>query len=481
MTELSTELDQTGRPLPDTAMVRPRTFAQRVLGSAMKRWGARLGVAWIGVLAVFAVFAPFIANSHPYLMKTAGGEVTSPLLIHLEPADVILLGVSFTALLLACLRRWTFAARAMCFAVFTAAITAVTVWPHVPDILDQFKMTGAAAAIRPLTRGTLLHVMLVVFAAAGLIGLGALLWRRRVFNTAGGVVVLLWMAVWLGPLCAWVIDPPRPVVYSRYREMEAAGQLEWRIMAPIPYSPTDRLRDRGDTALFEPSSEHWLGTEANGADVASRMIHAARIALAIGIIATSIAMVLGILIGGLMGYYSGIVDLLGMRLVEIFEAIPTLFLLLMFVAFFGRNLYLMMVIIGFTSWSGYARFIRAEFLKLRRQDFVQAAIATGLPLRSILFKHMLPNGVTPVLVHASFGVASAILAEATLSFLGLGLIDEPSWGEMLNQAVGAAGDFKWWMAIFPGMAIFLTVFAYNLVGEALRDAIDPHLSKAAQM
>ena len=118
---------------------------------------------------------------------------------------------------------------------------------------------------------------------------------------------------------------------------------------------------------------------------------------------------------------------------------------------------------------------------LRRQDFVQASIATGFPLRSILFRHMLPNGLTPVLVSASFGVASAILAEATLSFLGLGLIDEPSWGQMLYQATGATGAFSWWMAIFPGLAIFLTVFAYNLVGEALRDAIDPHLSKAAQM
>jgi peptide/nickel transport system permease protein len=166
-----------------------------------------------------------------------------------------------------------------------------------------------------------------------------------------------------------------------------------------------------------------------------------------------------------------------MRLVEIFEAVPTLFLLLTLVAFFGRSLYLMMVIIGITSWSGYARFIRAEFLKLRSQEFVQAAIACGLPLRSILFRHMLPNGIAPILVSASFGVASAILAEATLSFLGLGPVDDPSWGQMLNQAVQSS-TFNWWMAVFPGGAIFLTVFAYNLIGEALRDAIDPYLNKA---
>ncbi len=165
-----------------------------------------------------------------------------------------------------------------------------------------------------------------------------------------------------------------------------------------------------------------------------------------------------------------------MRLVEIFEAIPTLFLLLTFVAFFGRSIYLMMVIIGITSWSGYARYVRAEFLKLREQDFVQAAVACGLPLWSILFRHMLPNGLAPLLVAASFGVASAILAEATLSFLGLGLVDDPSWGQMLNQAVQSS-TFNWWLAVFPGGAIFCTVFAYNLIGEALRDAVDPHTQR----
>ena len=176
-----------------------------------------------------------------------------------------------------------------------------------------------------------------------------------------------------------------------------------------------------------------------------------------------------------MGYFVGKVDILGMRLVEVFEAIPTLFLLISFVAFFGRNLYLIMAIIGLTTWTYDARFVRGEFLRLRNQDFVQAAIAAGLPLRSIIFRHMLPNGLAPVLVSASFGVAWAILYESILSFLGLGLVDEPSWGQLLNQALGSGGTFQWWVAIFPGMAIFLTVFAYNLIGEALRDALDPRL------
>jgi peptide/nickel transport system permease protein len=219
-----------------------------------------------------------------------------------------------------------------------------------------------------------------------------------------------------------------------------------------------------------------MGTDINASDVLSSIIHASRIALAIGFISTGIAVVIGVVIGAVMGYFVGKVDMFGMRLIEIFEAIPTLVLLLTFVAFFGRNLYLMMAIIGLVSWTGNARFIRAEFLKLRKQDFVQAAIGLGLPLRSVLFRHMLPNGITPVLVSASFGVAAAILYESTLSFLGLGLVDEPSWGRLLNQVTGSAGGtFKWWLALFPGMMIFLTVYAYNLVGEALRDALDPKL------
>jgi peptide/nickel transport system permease protein len=297
--------------------------------------------------------------------------------------------------------------------------------------------------------------------------------------------ILLWLAsIAVVSFIAYsTVSPPLLVVYEHYRVMETAGKVEKIIRAPIPYSAKDYLRDFADTGIESPLSAqnrtHLMGTDENGADVASRMIHASRIALGIGFIATGIALVIGTIIGGLMGYFSGIVDIIGMRLVEIFEAIPTLFLLLSFVAFFGRSIYMMMVIIGITAWSGYARYVRAEFLKLRQQDFVQAAVASGLPLRSILFRHMLPNGLAPLLVATSFGVASAILAEATLSFLGLGLVDDPSWGQLLNQAVQSS-TFNWWLAVFPGGAIFMTVFAYNLLGESLRDAVDPHTSRGMQ-
>ncbi len=382
-----------------------RSFSAIVLREVLSRWGARLGLAWIAVLVMVAVFAPFIASSHP-LLVSENNSTTSPVLRHLTATDVALLAVFFCTLFLLFVR-------------------------------------------------TALHVKFLILLCAGI--------AASAFS-------------------AMVVSPPQLVIYEQYRERQVAGHFDWALFAPIPYSPKDYLRDHGETGLESPLAEkqrtHWFGTEENGADVLSRMIHASRIALGIGFIATGIAMIIGVIIGGLMGYFSGLLDIIGMRLVEIFEAIPTLFLLLTFVAFFGRSLYIMMIIIGVTSWSGYARYIRAEFLRLREQDYVQAAVACGLPLRSVLFRHILPNGVAPILVAASFGVASAILAEATLSFLGLGLVDDPSWGQMLNQAV-TSSTFNWWMAAFPGGAIFLTVFAYNLIGEAMRDALDPYLKKSS--
>jgi peptide/nickel transport system permease protein len=331
------------------------------------------------------------------------------------------------------------------------------------------KMNGnwSSPAIKHLTP---VDWTLLVVAFCGVITLG--LSRLTFFRKL--LVLLLILAVEL-PLAFLFVHPPIVDVFQEYRDLQRQGRLQAVIGCPIPYSPTDRLRDHPDARLTPPSREHLFGVDMNGSDVLSAMIHACRIAMAIGFISTGIAVVIGVVIGGLMGYFVGWVDLFGMRFIEVFEAIPTLILLITFVAFFGHNLYLMMAIIGLTGWTGNARFIRAEYLRLRNQDFVQATIAAGLPLRSILFRHMLPNGVSPVIVSATFGIASAILFESTLSFLGLGLIDEPSWGQMLNQAAGVSGTFTWWMAVFPGLGIFLTVFAYNLIGEALRDALDPRL------
>ena len=222
-----------------------------------------------------------------------------------------------------------------------------------------------------------------------------------------------------------------------------------------------------------------LGTDPIGRDVLSQMLHACRLSISIGLVSTGISVLIGIVIGSLMGYFGGWVDLVLSRIVEIFMAIPVLFLLIVAASVLPRNTYVMMAIIGCVTWTGSARFIRAEFLKLRNQDFVQGCRAVGLPLHSTLFRHMLPNGITPVLVQASFGIAAAIIAEATLSYLGLGPYGQSSWGKLLSLTTGETGVFLWWMAVFPGAAIFLTVLAYNVLGENFRDAIDPKMRKAA--
>lgn len=455
-------------PVSDRALARAHGggFVSRTLARLLGRWGARLGLVWIAVMLLTAVFAPLLASSHP-LLWSRGGEVSSPWLEHLTRTDVILFG-AFAAAVAAAVVRGPAGARVAGWVLVVSAALVGAAGRSFVDFLQGNPAPGAARVAFTAGGVVALIVGLVVlhllFASARRAAGPGL--RRATWGAGVGLLALLALAP---------IRPPETVVHSVYREAEALGEVAWVLRAPLPHSPNDAQRDAmtaqgRDARLEPPSRRHLLGTDRSGADVLSRMIHATRIALAIGLIATGIAVAIGIVVGGLMGYFAGLIDLLGMRLVEIFSAIPVLFLLIMIVAFYGRSLTLMMVVIGLTGWVGYALFIRAEFLKLRSMDYVTAARALGLPLRSILLKHMLPNGVTPVLVLASFGIASAILAESTLSFLGLGLVEEPSWGQLLNQSRSAPG--QWGLLVFPGLAIFLTVFAYNLVGEALRDALD---------
>lgn len=539
-----------------------RSYARLVIGGALQRWGARIGIAWVGLILLLAVFAPFIANSHPIALKQEG-QWTYPLFRFLTLSDVLLLISAGLAMLTACCFKLRLSDRVLGWVVAMGLIIPASCWDGMlePFFFDRsvsvysgplswvelslvslglviylallfwlqvimWQMAGLPRWIKSsvMTVAGLVMLCLVamglfipssvwnetfkplffdralfaegepvswgvwwlvlcgyVIYAAVLLLLLVMLWRmaQLSFLYKAGVMVVAGLV--MACLVAWPISPPRLVVYDVYRTEAAAGNVQSQVNVLLPFSPADRLRDVENSRLKPPSLTHPMGTTNNGADLASNMIYATRIALSIGFISTGIAVCIGIFVGGLMGYFSGWVDLFGMRLVEIFSAIPTFILLLTFVAAFGANLYIMMVIIGLTSWVGDAVFIRAEFLRLRKQDFVQAAIAAGLPLRSVLFRHMLPNGIAPVLVSASFGVAGAILAESTLSFLGIGLKEEASWGRLLNDALGSGGTFYWWLALYPGLAIFVTVFAYNLVGEALRDAIDPHLQKAAQI
>lgn len=249
--------------------------------------------------------------------------------------------------------------------------------------------------------------------------------------------------------------------------------------------------------LESPSMEHFLGTDDLGRDVFSRMIYASRIALAIGFIAVGIATVIGIVLGALAGYYGKWVDRIIRWFTDTMLSIPTFFLILAVIAYVNPDAWneilprmmirlleitimdpgilTIMIVIGLTSWMGVTRLVRAEFLSLKEREFVLAAKAIGASNMRIIFRHIMVNSMSPVFVSAVFGVAGAILVESALSFLGLGVQPPvPSWGNILSLGKDNI-EIAWWLSVFPGLAILITVLGYNLLGEGLRDALDPRL------
>lgn len=246
------------------------------------------------------------------------------------------------------------------------------------------------------------------------------------------------------------------------------------LLAPqlAPYDPAAYDVKR---ILLPPSWTHPLGTDQLGRDLLSRMLYGSRVSLAVGFVAVGIATAIGTVLGSLAGYYGGWVDGLIMRFVDLMLTFPRFFLLLTVLAFLQPSIWTIMVVIGVTGWMGVARLVRAEFLSLKEREFVKSAQALGAPDRRIIFRHILPNALAPVLVAATLGVAGAVLTESGLSFLGLGVQPPtPSWGNILND--GKANiEIAWWLSLFPGFTILITVLSYNLVGEGLRDALDPRL------
>ncbi len=462
----------------------------RVVG----RFGARVALAWIAIVAFFAVFGPVVANAHPLLRTDrATGAWDSPLWQNLTSVDLALLAAAVFGVPFAFLPQGLATAVGMPLRssrlglLFLVALQAGFTIVVAGIISSVTRDNDSAPWMRQLGQASWFP-----WAAAGAVGfigttVAALIAGKHPTKL---VVVLLAAAVAVTASASRWTD--RLVNFDTYDTQQQAGTHEF-VYTLVPFSPAF---GRSDTYTLPPMAvlgEHaestkdtplgarrvYLGTDALGKDVLSQMLWACRLSISIGLVSTGIALLIGVTIGALMGFFGGWVDLFLFRIVEIFMAIPVLFLLIVAAAVLPRNTYMMMAIIGCVSWTGAARFTRAEFLKLRRQDFVQGAQAAGLPLRSVLFRHMLPNGVTPVLVDASFAVAAAIIAEATLSYLGLGPDGQASWGKLLSSATGTTGTFVWWLAVFPGFAIFFTVLSYNLLGEALRDAIDPKLRKAA--
>jgi len=240
-------------------------------------------------------------------------------------------------------------------------------------------------------------------------------------------------------------------------------------------SPYDPGKINLKMVLAEPSVSHPLGTDQLGRDVLSRMIWGARISLKVGFVATGLAILIGTILGAVAGYYGKWVDAVIMRAVDIMLCFPTFFLILAVIAFLEPSIWNIMIVIGLTGWTGIARLVRADFSSLRQRDFVLAARSIGASDFRIIFRHILPNAMASVLVAATLGVAGAILTESALSFLGIGVQPPtPSWGNILTAGKDNI-DIAWWLSLYPGLAILITVLGYNLLGEGIRDSLDPRL------
>lgn len=264
-----------------------------------------------------------------------------------------------------------------------------------------------------------------------------------------------------------------PLHYTERVERYELGGADGGAHGLFPVLPHGYRQTDPGSNLKPPSARHWLGTDTEGRDVLSRMIYGTRISLTIGVVAVSIYVTIGVVLGALAGYFGGKVDLWISRLIEVMICFPSFFLILTIAALIEeRSIFHVMLIIGLTSWTGVARLIRAEFLKNRDLEYAQAAVALGLGAPRIIFRHILPNAIAPVLVTATFGIATAILVESSLAFLGVGDLTVASWGDTLNSG---RVEGKLWLVLAPGCAIFFVVSIFNLVGESLRDALDPKL------
>ncbi|HSU41050.1 MAG TPA: ABC transporter permease [Polyangiaceae bacterium] len=317
---------------------------------------------------------------------------------------------------------------------------------------------------------------LVRFVLARVLGQGLAAREKRLAQGFGIGFVALFLAV----TPATLGGAENPLHYSHqvenYRAKVAAARAAHRdVHAIFPLHHYSYRETNPAESLVPPNGEHWLGTDTEGRDVFARMLYGTRISLSIGVVAVALYVFLGVVVGALAGYFGGWVDSALSRLIEVMICFPTFFLILTLAALIReRSIFHVMFIIGITSWTGVARLVRAEFLKHKGLEYAQAARALGIPVRRIIFGHILPNASAPVLVSATFGIASAILVESSLSFLGIGDPTVASWGETLNAG---RVDNRLWLILAPGFAIFFVVTVFNLVGEGLRDALDPKLRR----
>ncbi len=287
---------------------------------------------------------------------------------------------------------------------------------------------------------------------------------RRVILGLLGLAVAVTMVIGF----SW----PERLIHDDFTPYRDGGrEASLCVFPPVCYAPTEVPLTN---TLDSPSFSHFFGTDRQGDDVLSRMIHGTRISLLVAVTAILVCMAIGIALGAAAGYFGGWIDAFVLRLIEVVTCFPAFFAVLAVLAFLPPRIFWVMLIIGLLRWPGVARLTRGEFLRLRDWEFVTAARAMGLSNRRIMARHILPNALAPVIVSATFGMAGAILIESGLSFLGIGPASCQSWGRLLSE-FRPYFDVAWWLSVFPGASIFITVIALNLVGEGLRDALDPRL------
>ncbi len=385
---------------------------------------ARATLWVLAALLLTAIFAPLLASNQPFWFRE-GGELRFPWLVALfNPGSL----VDF---------------------VFNMALVAFFPWAAAAWWLNRrWRRRGLPGRVRAL----------------------------RVAATAAAAVA--------AACVMFAIIRPRNRYFDRdFRRDQMLGRGSG-VYTLIPYGPTEQdldiifrkplFRKTDGHTRWRDGQAHLMGTDDSGRDVLVRMIYGTRISMTIGIVAVSISLTIGILVGATAGYFGGVVDIIICRIIEIVLLFPTFFLILTLVALIGPSIYIIMVVIGLTGWPTIARLIRGEFLRQRSIDYVAAAQGLGIPHHRIMFRHILPNALSPAFVAAPFGIAGAVVTEATLSVLGFGVRPPtPSWGSVLNLAVN--NYHHWWFTVFAGLAIFMTVTALNLVGNGLRDAMDPRL------
>jgi len=266
------------------------------------------------------------------------------------------------------------------------------------------------------------------------------------------------------------------------RNLPAAAGAAWvlgmiLVCALVPWlAASDPLRVGGD-AFAPPGAAYWFGTDNQGRDIWSGILHGAQVSLAVGFLAAITSSSIGVAVGAAAGFHGGWVDSFLMRVTELFQIMPRFFLALIIISLFGAGIGKVIFVIGVLSWPPTARLIRAEFLTLKHRDFIEAARATGIGDLTLCFRQILPNAMAPAVVAGSLDIAQAILLEASLSFFGLGDPNLISWGTMLYNAQGYLRQ-GWWLSIFPGAAIFLAVLAFNLVGDGINEALNPRLRES---